>query len=629
MPSIKISALPNFSGNTTGSYLVMNDSESIATYKVTRETLFSGSLFGTSSWAISSSRSSYSDDSNLFDGLNSTQFARLDQGNLFLGNQTVVGDINSVNQTITGTLTAQKIVVQTITSSRDYVTGSTIFGSDIDLNTHQFTGSVNITGSLTSNTKATLPNLTGSLFGTSSWALNTIYSETSSYSTALGASLTGVSNDKVRLLASDGGTLSTVTISQVTSSLTSSYSTTLGASVSTLSNDKVQLVSSNGSILSTTTISAVTSSLTSSYSTALGASLTGVSNDKVRLLSSNGATLGSDVTISQVTSSFTASSADSGFFVRGNTTLGNSLANIQKVSGSLFITGSTIINDPAGGATGESLIVAKTLKLDASGTGQSPKVYILSDTLSDNYAGGVQIQVENLVGGVEQNKGFGFNLNTSGDFELYTKNTSWFKGLVVTKSGQNVQVSSGSLGVSGSSSITGSLNVRQNVSFGSSLSNTHQMTGSLYITGSGGSLTSPTLRVAGSTTITGSLAVGNISPNAASGRIEASNDIIAYSTSDERLKENIKPIENSLEKISLISGVEYDWKKDFKDIHGYEGHDIGVIAQEIQKVIPEATRTNDSGYLSVRYERIIPLLIEAIKEQQKQIEELKNSLLNK
>lgn len=522
----------------------MNDSESIATYKVTRETLFSGSLFGTSSWAISSSRSSYSDDSNLLDGLNSTQFARLDQGNLFLGNQTIVGDINAVNGTFTGTLTSQKIVVQTITSSRDYVTGSTIFGSEVNLNTHEFTGSVTITGSLTSNNRATLPNLTGSLFGTSSWALNSI------------------------------------------------------------------------------------SSNTASYSTVLGASLTGVSDDKVRLLSSNGSTLGSDVTISQVTSSLTASSADN-FFVRDTATLGNSLSDVHKVSGSLFITGSTIINDPAGGATGESLIVAKTLKLDASGTGQSPKVYILSDTLSDTYAGGVQIQVENLVGGVEQNKGFGFNLNTSGDFELYTKNTSWFKGLVVTKAGQNVQVSSGSLGVSGSSSITGSLNVRQNVSFGSSLSNTHQMTGSLFITGSGGSLTSPTLRVAGSTTITGSLAVGSINPNIASGRIDASNDVVAFSTSDKRLKENIKEIENSLEKISSISGIEYDWKDEFKHIHGYEGHDVGVVAQEIQNVIPEAIRINDSGYLSVRYERIIPLLIQAIKEQQKQINELKNSLLNK
>jgi hypothetical protein len=71
------------------------------------------------------------------------------------------------NFTVRGTLTAQTIVVQTITSSTDFVTGSTRFGSLLS-NTHQFTGSVSITGSLTS------PNITGSLQGTASWANNAI-----------------------------------------------------------------------------------------------------------------------------------------------------------------------------------------------------------------------------------------------------------------------------------------------------------------------------------------------------------------------------------------------------------------------------------------------------------------------
>ena len=104
---------------------------------------------------------------------------------------------------------------------------------------------------------------------------------------------------------------------------------------------------------------------------------------------------------------------------------------------------------------------------------------------------------------------------------------------------------------------------------------------------------------------------------------------MAFSTSDIRLKENIKPIEDSLTKISTISGVEYDWKEEFKQVHGYEGHDVGVIAQEIEQALPEAIRTNESGYLSVRYEKIIPLLIQAIKEQQKQIDELKYLLSSK
>ena len=55
----------------------------------------------------------------------------------------------------------------------------------------------------------------------------------------------------------------------------------------------------------------------------------------------------------------------------------------------------------------------------------------------------------------------------------------------------------------------------------------------------------------------------------------------------------------------------------------YEGQDVGVIAQEIEKVLPEVVETRETGYKAVKYEKIVPLLIESIKEQQKQIEELK------
>ena len=98
-------------------------------------------------------------------------------------------------------------------------------------------------------------------------------------------------------------------------------------------------------------------------------------------------------------------------------------------------------------------------------------------------------------------------------------------------------------------------------------------------------------------------------------------DVVAYYSSDKRLKDNIKTIENAVDKVSKIRGVEFDWnnKQDT-----YQGHDIGVVAQEVEKVLPEITTTRDDGYKAVKYEKIVPLLIEAIKEQQKQIEELKN-----
>jgi hypothetical protein len=132
------------------------------------------------------------------------------------------------------------------------------------------------------------------------------------------------------------------------------------------------------------------------------------------------------------------------------------------------------------------------------------------------------------------------------------------------------------------------------------------------------------LDVNGSARAALSLAVGNITPSATVGRIDASNDVVAFSTSDARFKTNISPISSSLDKIQKISGVEFDWISDTK--HGYEGHDVGVIAQELEKVLPEVVTTRDNGYKAVKYEKIVPLLIEAIKEQQKQIEELKQQI---
>jgi hypothetical protein len=114
------------------------------------------------------------------------------------------------------------------------------------------------------------------------------------------------------------------------------------------------------------------------------------------------------------------------------------------------------------------------------------------------------------------------------------------------------------------------------------------------------------------------------------GRIDATNDVVAFATSDKRLKCNIKPIENALCKVIGVTGNTFDWKKltkkETQTIHGNVGSDVGVIAQEIESILPEAVTTRDSGYKAVNYEKIIPLLIEAIKDQQKQIDELKRKI---
>ena len=125
--------------------------------------------------------------------------------------------------------------------------------------------------------------------------------------------------------------------------------------------------------------------------------------------------------------------------------------------------------------------------------------------------------------------------------------------------------------------------------------------------------------------INGHLIVGSITATSVLGRIDAENDIVAFSTSDDRLKKNVKVIEDPLEKVELLRGVYFDWREDLIEYHGYEGNDIGVIAQDLTCVLSEAVRTNNNGYLSVRYEKIIPLLIESIKSLNHEIKLLKNN----
>jgi hypothetical protein len=90
-------------------------------------------------------------------------------------------------------------------------------------------------------------------------------------------------------------------------------------------------------------------------------------------------------------------------------------------------------------------------------------------------------------------------------------------------------------------------------------------------------------------------------------------------SSDMRLKENIKPLSGSLQRILSTTPVTYHWIDKATD----DGLKTGVIAQEIQKLFPELVVTQKNGMLGVNYIGLIPHLIKSIQEQQSQIEELK------
>jgi hypothetical protein len=102
------------------------------------------------------------------------------------------------------------------------------------------------------------------------------------------------------------------------------------------------------------------------------------------------------------------------------------------------------------------------------------------------------------------------------------------------------------------------------------------------------------------------------------GTLTVSDDLVAFgSPSDKKLKENIKPIESALDKVSKLQGVTFDWKKSDSILDIKE--DVGFIAQDVQKVMPELVRENENGMLSMRHQGIAPILLEAIKELKKQI----------
>ena len=145
-----------------------------------------------------------------------------------------------------------------------------------------------------------------------------------------------------------------------------------------------------------------------------------------------------------------------------------------------------------------------------------------------------------------------------------------------------------------------------------------------YIAGSGTAGNTVSYSISMFLATSGNLLVGTTTDNGerlyVGGAIRATGSITA--NSDINLKKNLLKIENALEKVEQINGYTYELKADDSKRHA------GVIAQEIQTVLPEIVNKGNDGILGVEYGNISALLIEAIKEQQTQIKELK-ALLNK
>ena len=160
------------------------------------------------------------------------------------------------------------------------------------------------------------------------------------------------------------------------------------------------------------------------------------------------------------------------------------------------------------------------------------------------------------------------------------------------------------------------------------LSATNTLSGTLQVRGGAG--------IGGNIYLDGWLQVGYVNTTSYSsgvpGEIRATNEITAYFSSDLSLKENLKLIDSPITLVNQINGYFFDWKDSFISYRGGEDgyfvrkQDVGVIAQEIEKVLPQIVATRSDGYKAVKYDKLVPLLIEAVKELHKEIEILKKRI---
>jgi hypothetical protein len=201
--------------------------------------------------------------------------------------------------------------------------------------------------------------------------------------------------------------------------------------------------------------------------------------------------------------------------------------------------------------------------------------------------------------------------NGSGEMKLFKSGNLDVNGDIRIDSGNGV----GTLNVYGSNQSTGRVYLGQDGSYG----------GGIEYNGSG----SPVTTGAGTDYITLWRRENNNDQWTARNRYnnndwEFRGDVEAFVSSDKRLKTNIKSIDKPIDKISKIGGYTFEWNDKSNKETGKK--DIGVIAQEIEKVLPELVTTRDSGYKAVKYDKIVALLIEGMKEQDLRIKELENKI---
>ena len=469
--------------------------------------------------------------------------------------------------TVTGTVTAQEMRTEFNNSSVVFESGSTKFGDTLD-DQHSFTGSLEIEGSLTSSADISIKD----------W---------------------GSISSSLQVLTSS--------IADLSGSVSANY---LLNTTDTFTGDLTVTGRVNATEINTTYVTS--SILYNSGSNIFGDSATDVHIFTGSILTEQSIT-GSDVRINQW-GSVSASLSSLDTTISGLSTDYPDLTNIPN---------GIVSASAEGDAQGQIKLNGANVNVNDMQTDDSPTFADLSLTdfssvsasLASLTAGTITINndADNRILTANGNS----TLNGESNL-LFDGDTLTINGTTISEFGPSDTDIAGLVGSSSGSLIQGDEN--GHVVVGIRGNNT---TDSFAIISGDGDYYSDTtydklafkVQADGATTVGGNLTV--------SGSVNVTGDITAYHTSDARLKDNVTPIENALYKVKQIGGYEFDWNNNSE----HSGHDVGVIAQEIEKVLPEVVAERDNGYKAVRYEKIVALLIEAVKQQQSQIDELKLDIL--
>jgi hypothetical protein len=555
-----------------------------------------------------------------------------------LGDATVDG-----NLVVTGVLTAQELRTEFNNASVVFDSGSTKFGNSAD-DKHSFTGSLVVVGSITGS-DATIDTW-GSISGSLASNLTTTIAYSASIASALDTEITALSSSAASALTTTSGSIST-DVTALSSSLALRIS-----NGDTAVNNNVTALSSSASDERDRRITALTNTVTANYllntTDTLVGDLTVTGNINAQEI--NTTYISSSILFNSGSNIFGDSNTDKHIFtgsidatsivkstdvnITGFTSVSSSLASLTTDLGNVSTSYPDITNKPAGiisssvfsspsqgtaKLTSNAAATTIDLGLDSSDSPTFTDLTLngftsVSSSLAALTAGTITIgnDVDNRV------------LTANGNSTLNGEGNLTFDGTNLIIGGSQISdYTSAKTDVTGLTGGTTNGTLIQGKELGHLVlgirGNATDDTFSI-LSGDGDFYSNSTydklafqVKANGTTIIGGGTTIN--------GNLLVTGDVTAYHSSDKRLKDNISPIPWAVDKVKALGGYSFDWN----DKSEHEGHDIGVIAQEVEEVLPELVVTREDGYKAVSYEKIVALLIEAIKDQQLQIDALKSN----